>query len=141
MVSIRERLVRSLHERLSAVLAPTPVLRQPATPLARDAAPALLLFAENERIEERSNRLVDRALTVRLVAVARGGEAFADADALLLAAHAALLADVSLGGLSQALRELDCDWEHEDADAGAVAQAARYEIRYRTLTHCLSQSG
>ena len=141
MVSIRERLVRSLHERLSAVLAPTPVLRQPAAPLARDAAPALLLFAETERIEERSNRLVDRVLTVRLTAVARGSDAFASADALLLAAHAALLADVSLGGLSQALRELDCDWEHEDADAGAVAQAARYEIRYRTLAHSLSQSG
>jgi len=141
VVSIRERILRSLHERLSAALDPTPVLRQPATPLARDAAPALLLFAENERIEERSNRLVDRALTVRLTAVARGSDAFAGADALLLAAHAALLADVSLGGLSQALRELDCDWEHEDADAGAVAQAARYEIRYRTLTHCLSQSG
>ena len=48
------------------------------------------------------------------------------ADQALVAAHAAMLADPNLGGLAIAVREIDCEWEFDDADAGAVALPARY---------------
>ena len=71
MPSIRERILRELVTRLGTAVAPTPVLRSPTVPVAREASPALLLFPESDAITERPNALVDRLLTVRLVAIAR----------------------------------------------------------------------
>jgi hypothetical protein len=141
MNSVRERLLRILVDRLTAALAPAPVLRQPATPLPREASRALLVFVEGDALTAHANRLADRALTVRLVALARGADAFDAADRLIVAAHAAVLADPNLGGLALAVREIDCEWEADDADDGAVALPARYEIRYRTHALDLTQTG
>jgi len=140
MNSIRERILRTLHQRLTAALAPVEVLRQQPTPLSRDTDSVLLLIVEGESISERSNRMADRTLNLRLVAVARGAQAFDAADLLLVAAHQALLADPGLGGLALGLRELDCDWEHDDTDTGVATMPARYEVRYRTLVNDLRLS-
>ncbi|WKB54378.1 hypothetical protein [Eleftheria terrae] len=145
MTSVRERLLRAVLERLRAAVAPSTVLRSPTTPVHRDSSAALLLFPETDAVTGHANALIDRALTFRLVAVARGSpdidSAFDVADQLVVAAHAALFADANLGGLAIALRELDSEWDAEDADAGAVAMPARYEIRYRTHAHDLTRSG
>jgi hypothetical protein len=141
MNSVRERLLRTLVDRLTAALAPAPVLRQPATPLPREAGPALLVFVEGDALIAHANRLTDRALTVRLVALARGMDAFDAADRLIVAAHAAVLADPNLGGLALAVRELDADWDADDLDAGTVTLPARYEIRYRTALTDLTTPG
>ncbi len=141
MNSIRERILREVVVRLTAGVAPTPVVRFPTVPVTREASPALLLFAEGDSISAHANNLVDRLLVVRLVAVARGDDAFDQADLAVVAAHAALMSDTNLGGLALALREVDCEWDPEDADAGAVALPARYEIRYRTHALDLTQPG
>ncbi|HGM5016752.1 TPA: Bro-N domain-containing protein [Pseudomonas aeruginosa] len=107
----------------------------------REASPALLLFVDGDSITAHANHLVDRLLIVRLAVVARGVDAFDVADQALVAAHAALLADPNLGGLAIAVREIDCEWEFDDADAGAAALPARYEIRYRTHAIDLTQTG
>ena len=54
---------------------------------------------------------------------------------------AALMADGNLGGLALGIREQDCEWEVEDADAVAAAIPARYRITYRTLANDLSIQG
>ncbi len=141
MNSIRERILREVVARLTAGVAPTPVLRFPTVPVAREASPALLLFAEGDSITAHANNLVDRLLMLRLVAVARGDDAFDQADLAVVAAHAALMSDTNLSGLALALREVDCEWDPEDADAGAVALPARYEIRYRTHALDLTRPG
>ena len=141
MNSVRERLLRILVDRLLAALAPAAVLRQPATPLPREASPALLVFVEGDALTAHANRLVERALTVRLVALARGADAFDAADRLIVAAHAAVLADPNLGGLALAVRELDAEWDADDLDAGTVMLPARYEIRYRTTLTDLTTPG
>ena len=141
MNSVRERVLREVVARLSSAIAPIPVLRMPAVPVAREASPALLLFVDGDSITAHANHLVDRLLIVRLAMVARGADAFDVADLALAAAHAALLADPNLAGLSIAVREIDCEWEFDDADAGAVALPARYEIRYRTHAIDLTQTG
>ena len=126
---------------MAAAISPVPVLRMPSIPVTREASPALLLFVEGDSITAHANHLVDRLLMLRLAVVARGTDAFDLADRTLVAAHAALLADPNLGGLAIAVREVDCEWEAEDADAGAIAMPARYEVRYRTHAIDLTQTG
>jgi hypothetical protein len=83
-------------------------------------------------------------LVVRVVALAResGGEVpEAIADRLLVAVHVALFANATLGGLALGIKELDCEWDVEDADATAALIPARYQITYRTLAHDLASQG
>ena len=139
--SVRERLVRAIVARIGPAIAPTPLHRQPTVPLPREASPAILLFIEGDQVLAQANDRCERALTLRLVALAREGDAFDVADALIVAAHGALMAEPSLGGLALGVREIDCEWEFDDADAGAAALPARYEIRYRTHAIDLTQTG
>lgn len=144
--SIREQIllavlaaVRPAVESLDATLH-----RSPTVAITREQCPALVVFPESESIAERANDRVTRELTVRLVALARAVPPAApesEADRLLTAAHAALLADGNLGGLALGIREMECEWEVEDADALAAAIPARYRITYRTLANDLSRSG
>jgi hypothetical protein len=146
MNSIRERIllavmaaVRPAAEGLGAT-----VHRSPTVAISRELCPAFVVFPESDAITERANDRVTRELTVRIVALARAvpsGAAETEADALLTAAHAALMADVNLGGLALGIREQECEWEVEDADAVAAAIPARYAITYRTLGSDLSVQG
>ena len=144
--SIRERIllavlaaVRPAAEGLGATLH-----RSPTVAIGREHCPALVVFPESEAITERANDLVTRELTIRLVALARAvppASPETEADRLLTAAHRALMADGNLGGLALGIREQDCEWEVEDADAVAAAIPARYRITYRTLANDLSIQG
>lgn len=144
--SIRERILLAV---LDAVRAPVETLgatlhRSPTVAISREQCPALVVFPESDAITERANDRVTRVLTVRLVALARAvPPAIPDteADRLLTAAHAALLADGNLGGLCLGIREQECEWDVEDADAVATAIPARYAITYRTLASDLSTTG
>lgn len=144
--SIREQILQVLLDRLRpvATVHGATVHRSPTVALTREQCPALVLFPESESIVERANDRVTRELVVRLVALARAvppAVAETVADALLTAAHAALLADGNLGGLALGLRELEVEWEVEDADAVAAALPARYRITYRTLARDLAIPG
>jgi hypothetical protein len=141
--SLREQLLHALVVRLAPVAATrgANLLRSPTLAVPREQSPALLLFPESDAITERANDRVTRELTIRLTALARGDDAAAVADALLVTAHAALFTDVNFGGLALGLRELDTEWDLEDADAEACAIPARYRITYRTLVSDLSIQG
>ena len=146
MTSIREQILLALVAavRPAADALGATVHRSPTVAIAREQCPALVVFPEGEAITERANDRVTRELTVRLVALARAVPPLApetEADRLLTAAHAALMADTNLGGLALGIRELECEWEVEDADAVAAAIPARYGVTYRTLARDLSQPG
>lgn len=141
MNSIRERILRKVVARLESAVAPIPVIRAPSVPVTRENSPALLVFAESDSITAHANNLVDRLLVIRVVAVARGEGAIDQSDLAMVAAHAGLMSDTNLDGLALALREIDCEWDQEEADAGALALPARYEIRYRTHILDLTRTG
>ena len=144
--SIREQILLAV---LDAVRASVEALgaslhRSPTVAISREQCPALVVFPESESITERANDRVTRVLIVRLVALARAVPPAipeTEADQLLTAAHAALLADRNLGGLALGIREQECEWDIEDADAVAAAIPARYAITYRTLDADLSTKG
>lgn len=118
--------------------------RSPTVALAREQCPALVVFPETDAITERANDRVSRLLTVRLTALARAippATPEGEADRILTAAHAALMADVTLGELALGIRELDCDFEIEEADELVATLPARYAITYRTFANDLSQQG
>jgi hypothetical protein len=148
--SIREQILQAVTGLLLPVAAAegAHLLRSPSTGIPREQSPALLVFPESDAITQRPNDRVERQLVVRLVALAREttGEAPETiADRLLVAAHAALLGGVNtnanFGGLCLGIKELDCEWDVEDADALAAAIPARYQITYRTLAHDLASQG
>jgi hypothetical protein len=144
--SIREQILQALLTTLApvALAQGATLLRSPVHGVPREASPALLLFPESDTIVQRPNDRVERQLVVRLVALARESGSVppeALADQILVVAHAALFHNVNLGGLALGIRELDCEWDVEDADAGAAAIPARYQITYRTLAADLTQPG
>ena len=49
--------------------------------------------------------------------------------------------DVNLAGLALGVREIDAEFDIEDADATAAAIPQRYRITYRTLSCDLAQLG
>ena len=136
--SIRERILQTLVARLTPVATDqaATVWRTPSVSITRDQCPALVVFPESESLAERANDRVTRELTVRITALARAvppDVAETQADALLCAAHSALMLDVNLGGLALGLREVESEWEVDDADGVACSASARYQISYRTL--------
>lgn len=144
--SIREQILQALMTTLApvALAQGATLLRSPVHGVPREASPALLLFPESDAIVQRPNDRVERQLVVRLVALARETGTVRPetrADQILVAAHAALFQNANLGGLALGLRELDCEWDVEDADAGAAAVPARYQITYRTHFHDLASQG
>lgn len=144
--SIREQLLQAVMWLLVPVAAAqgARLLRSPPTGVSRDQSPALLVFPESDAITQRPNDRVERALVVRVVALARetAGEApEVIADRLLVATHAALFGNTNLDGLCLGLKELDCEWDVEDADAIAAAIPARYQFTYRTLAADISTRG
>ena len=144
--SLRENILQSVVALLSpiALAQGAQVLRSPTIGIAREQSPALLIFPESDAVTPRINDRVERQLVLRIVAVARetaGTAPEAIADALLVAAHAALFTSANLSGLCLGLRELECEWDVEDADAAAAAIPARYQITYRTLASDISMIG
>ena len=144
--SIRERILQALLEKLSRVAEEQSATahRSPTVAIEREHCPALVLFPESDQITERPNDRVVRQLTIRLVALARTvppATPEPEADLLLVAAHAALLSDVNLGGLCLGISEVDAEYDVEDADAEACAIPQRYRIQYRTLASDMTVLG
>lgn len=144
--SIREQILLAVLDavRPSALALGATLHRSPTVAIAREQWPALVIFPESEQITERANDRVTRVLIVRLVALARAvppAMPETQADLILTAAHAALMADRNLGGLALGIHEQECEWDIEDADAVAAAIPARYAITYRTLDTDLSTKG
>lgn len=142
MISRREAIVREIVTRIAAAVSPIAVLRQPTLAIPREGTPAIVVAVESDAPVKRANDRMERDLVVRLTALARDPvDGFAVADDLICRAHAALMADPTLGGLSLAMTEGEADWQAEDADVEAVAIPATYRITYRTLVSDITQGG
>jgi len=142
MMSRREQIVRTVLARCALATAPTPVLRQPLVPLARESAPALVLSVSSDALQRKVNDRQERELVLRLLAYARDPlDGYAQADELLCLAHLALFAEPTLGGLALGLDEMEVDYQSEDADVDALAIPASYRITYRTLVSDITQGG
>jgi hypothetical protein len=159
--SVRERILQAVLLRLQPIATAhqATLHRSPTVAITREQSPALVVFADGDAIVERANDRATRELSIRLIALARSetpqnffndpaqmqalvsSTAPSVADRLLVAAHAALFADVNFDGLALGLKEVEADWEIEDAEAVVCAVPTRYAITYRSLLHDLSAVG
>ena len=144
--SVREQLIQAVAQILAPVaeLQGAQVLRSPTSGVTREQSPAILISPEADAASPRINDRVERQLVLRIVAIAREKDSIAPesiADALLVGSHAAVFANANLNGLCLGVKELDCEWDVEDADALAASIPARYQFTYRTMAHDISMSG
>jgi hypothetical protein len=75
------------------------------------------------------------------VALARAIEASAaetEADKLMTAAYRALWTSSNLGGLAQSMRDVEWEWEIEEADGVVAAIPMKMQIEYRTAVGYLT---
>ena len=145
MQSIREQIIQTIVARLTPVASGqgATIRRQPTVPTDRAQLPALLVFPESEAVR-RINDRTERELVIRVVALATGSATDGPepaVDRLMTAAHASLLADVTLVGLALGMEETDTEWQQDDADMDVAALPSRYRITYRTLALDLTQKG
>ena len=143
--SLREQIIQRVIDRLLPVITAAGGIlrRQPGTPTERLQMPAFLLFPESESVR-RINDRTERELVLCLIALAAGSATEIPeriTDGLIVAAHARLFADVTLGGLALGLEEIDTDWRDDDADLEMAALPVRYRITYRTFAHDLTLKG
>jgi hypothetical protein len=142
--SIREQLLQNLLHTLRPVADAfqANLYRSPTVAIERKQCPALIVSPEEETVSPPKGMLVERVLKVRVVALTREvGENVAEAvaDQLIVASHAALMANRNLNGLCQGIKELGTDWDIEDADATVASMTARYQIEYRTAGNDLTK--
>lgn len=144
--SIREQLLLAVLASLRPIAMElgAGIHRSPSLAITRDKCPALLVFPESEAITQSPNNRAHRELLIRVVVLARAippATPETEADQLMTAAHAALMANVNLDGFALKVEEVDCEWDIEDADATAASFTTRYRITYRTLLTDLTISG
>lgn len=96
--------------------------------------PAIIIEPVAGRSEEIALGAVEHELTVSVAVFAKGDTPDSTADATLLAAHTALIADRALGlGAANGVTlmpDFDVDWNFEDYDY--VRAEHRYRVIYRT---------
>jgi hypothetical protein len=138
--SVREQILQVLAIKLATV-PNVSVFRSRENAVAREEGIAILLQPENEQVEKRASNpggLVLKNLLLDMSIIARGDPADEIADAAVVAAHAQIMADPTLGNLCSQIIEHSTEWKFQEADLTAVEVLVRYQIRYATTTNDLT---
>lgn len=137
MASRREQVLEAIRVKL-ATLSGITTYRSRLTAFSRAESPAIVVRAEKEDIVKRNNDLSERELTLLVDVVARGPTPDSIADQYCVSAHAKVMEDETLGGLTLFTREIGTVWEMpQDTDFDAVVVSIRYLIGYRTVAKTL----
>ena len=140
-MSLRETLIASVVTRLTNTTpAAANVFRSRVVALTRNELPAIVVKPKSERVDNNTNRISMRYFTVEIEVHVRGDVPDQQADATLVAVHAALMADQTLGGKCARIIERETQWDFADADQSAGMVAMSYEIIYLTPTGDLTRA-
>ena len=74
-----------------------------------------------------------------MIVYARGGTPDQLVDPLVIAIHAAMMADETLGGMVMSVLPGSTHYQMTDADESACVAASEFRIRYRTLQQDITQ--
>jgi len=142
MSSVREQILSALATKLAAIPSGT-VFRSRQSAIARSEGNAILVQPENEQVEKRASMpggLILRDFLFDVSVIARGDPADEIADSIVVAAHALIMADPTLGNLCAQIIEHSTEWTFDEADLTAVEVLVRYKARYLTSTNDLTTS-
>jgi hypothetical protein len=137
--SIRAQILARIADILEPVN-PGGVYRSREAALAREEGPGVFVRPADEAPESKGLGMTIRDFTVVVGFIVRGRVPDDDADPLVVAAQAAIMADPTLGGLVARTIEDATTWDFEQADMNAVAIEARYKVRYATPANTLART-
>ena len=135
-MSSRRKLITSAVAAAVAVPGLT-VFRSRAAALARGEVPAVLVEPKEESVETRSSGQAIRDFRLSIAVFIRSDTPDDDLDPFLVAIHAALCADMTLGGLCARIIEESTEWTMDEADLTAMEASLVYRIRYSTPWNAL----
>lgn len=133
MKTKREQIVEQIEAYLLAVPGVSGrVFRSRETALSREEAPAFILMWDADRLAgDGVLPFTDKKLRIVVSVYQRAAKPDAAADELVQAAHAAIMADSSLGGLAIDVSDGDCELEMSDADLQACFVNMEFFVHYR----------
>lgn len=132
MASIRERILASLAADLAGVAGiDGRVYRSDPNPSARDLHPFVTLDWQSDQAAPATVPQTERRLVALVSVFVRGDGPDTLADPIMVAAHAAITADTTRGGLAIDTLLADASFEVESADETAGRLTHVYEINYR----------
>lgn len=137
MSSKREQILTALVTMLTGV---TPnVFRSRVTAIDRAISPAIIVRPEEDIPEKQFYGVVISTLAVAIDVYTRGDVPDQLADPIIVAAHALIMADPTIGGLASVTIQGPSKWEMHDADQVAGLSTFLYHVRYTTQVSDLTQ--
>jgi hypothetical protein len=136
----REQILEAIKTALtgSATLGAT-VYRSRVTPLARGESPAVIVEPVRNDVEQNTALpTLDHSMQVRVAVIVRGEIPDQLADPVIAAAHSAIMADLTLGGLAIDVQPGETEFTMQDADQPVGVIFSIYIVRYRTSVGDLS---
>lgn len=140
MATKREQILEAIKTALtgSATLGAT-VYRSRVTPLARGESPAVIVEPVRNDVEQNTSLpTLDHSMQVRVAVIVRGEIPDQLADPVIAAAHSAIMADLTLGGLAIDVQPGETEFTMQDADQPVGVIFSIYIVRYRTSVGDLS---
>jgi len=140
MATKRELILEAIKTALtgSATLDAT-VYRSRVTPLARGESPAVIVDPVRNDVEQNTCLpTLDHSMQVRVAVIVRGEIPDQLADPVINAAHSAIMADLTLGGLAIDVQPGETEFTIQDADQPVGVIFSIYIVRYRTSVGDLS---
>lgn len=111
---------------------PVPAFRSREEAFARDEVPAIVILPVQDVPNSPDMPVLDWSLTVRLGVYTRGSVPDSEAAEICKEIHAALSADLSLGGLCLDVLPGSVSFDFDSIDAQAGATLLSYVFKYRT---------
>jgi hypothetical protein len=140
MATKRELILEAIKTALtgSATLGAT-VYRSRVTPLARGESPAVIVEPVRNDVEQNTCLpTLDHSMQVRVAVIVRGEIPDQLADPVIAAAHSAIMADLTLGGIAIDVQPGETEFTMQDADQPVGVIFSIYIVRYRTSVGDLS---
>lgn len=139
-MTAREAILGRLGVLLTTIQGAT-FFRSREAAVARSEGTVISLRPEDEQVEKRASLgdITLRNLIVIVSVISRGNVPDQAADPVIQAAHSAIMADATLGGLCAQIIEQSTKWNFALADTNAAEAEIRYTIRYLTRASDISQ--
>jgi hypothetical protein len=140
MSSKRELILAQVETVLKAVteLATDTVYRSRKAPTRREEGVVVIIEPGKCIPDTSMTTVIDWSLTVNLILQVRSTTPDSDADDFINKIHTAMMADTSLGGLSQDIQVQMHDFEFYDADLEVGIFPLSYLVNYRTTSNDLT---
>lgn len=139
MISIREQILTKIMTALEAGNIGAPVYRSRTEAVSRSQSPCVIMMPGSDTAMQVDMPFFDWTLSVHVVVYVRDKIADQKVDPFIIAIHAAILADETLGGLVMSVLPGTTHYQLTDADDTACVATCEFRVRYRTSQQDLTQ--